>query len=158
MSGATYPRREWAKYVCNYSHIGQCDYKHTHGEKKIERCLLASYENDLRNRYLHLKEIRQVDNSAQISALYRKMDRLKDLYVNDLIDIETYKADLERYRGEIKALGKPAEANTEAIEKLLKLTVLDIYETLSNAQKRRLWCSVIKSITPRDGSFFVEYF
>lgn len=157
MSGATYPRREWAKYVCNYSHIGQCDYKHTHGEKKIERCLLASYEDDLRNRYLHLKEIRQVDNSAQISALYRKMDRLKDLYVNDLIDIETYKADLERYRGEIKALGKPAETNTEAIEKLLKLNVLEIYETLSNAQKRRLWCSVIKSITPRDGSFFVEY-
>ena len=98
-----------------------------------------------------------MDNSAQISALYRKIDRLKDLYVNDLIDIETYKADLERYRGEIKALGKPAETNTEAIEKLLKLNVLDIYETLSNAQKRRLWCSVIKSITPRDGSFFVEY-
>ena len=157
MSGATYPRREWAKYVCNYSHIGQCDYRHTHGEKKIERFLLASYEDDLKARYLKLKEVKQIDHSAQINALYRKMDRLKELYVNELIDIEEYKRDLEAYRSEIKTFERPVEADTSAIEKLLKMNVLEIYHTLSNAQKRRLWGSVVRSITPKDGSFFVEY-
>lgn len=157
MAGGTYPRREWAKYQCNHYRVGRCDYNHTHGEKKIERYLLATYKDELEKRYLHLKEMKAQDNSAKINAVYRKMDRLKDLYVNDLIDLDTYKKDLEAYKSEIKGMEKPAERDTEAIEQLLSMNVLEIYKTLSNAQKRRLWGSVIKSITPKDGSFFVEY-
>jgi hypothetical protein len=158
MSGATYTRTEWAKYVCNYHRIGQCDYNHTHGEKKIERFLLSTYQKDLESRYLKVKEAKQVDNSAKITAIYRKMDRLKILFVDGLIDLEEYKRDLQTYKDEIRSLEKPAETPTEAIEKLLQMNVLEIYKTLTNAQKRRLWGSVIKSITPaEDGSFFVEY-
>ena len=157
MAGATYPQKNWAKYVCNYSKAGQCDYHHTHGEKKIERFILSTYQHDLESRYLQIKSVNHTDNSAKVAAIYRKIDRLKELYVNELIDIREYKKDLESYKNEIKSLSRPTEKGTEAIERLLQLNVLEIYKTLSNAEKRRLWGAVIKSITPKDGSFFIEY-
>lgn len=157
MSGATYPKKKWARYVCNYNKIGQCSYNHSHGEKKIEQFILSTYQHDLESRYLQLKAVKQTDNSAKIAAIYHKIDRLKELYIDELIDIEEYKRDLESYKNEIKALGNPVKKDTGAIEKLLQLNVLEIYKTLSNAQKRRLWGTVIKSIMPKDGDFFIEY-
>ena len=71
--------------------------------------------------------------------------------------MDEYKRDLETYRNELRDLEKPAETNVEQIEELLKLNVYEIYWTLTKEQKRRLWRSVVKSITPKDGSFFVEY-
>jgi hypothetical protein len=119
--------------------------------------LIGRYKTDLEKRYLSLKSVKRVDNSQKISALYHKIDRLKDLYVNDLIDLDTYKADLARYKADIEAFERPATVNTEQIENLLKLNVYDIYWTLDRDQKRRLWRSVVKSITPNDGAFDVEY-
>jgi len=147
----------WAQYRCSYHRIKQCDYDHTHSERKIEKYLLANVREDLEGRYLHLKEVKKTDNSQKINSLYRKMDRLKDLYVNELIDLDVYKSDLEKYKAEIETLERPLETNTEHIEALLQMNVYEIYQTLSNVQKRRLWRSVVKSITPKDGSFFVEY-
>lgn len=148
----------WAQYKCRYALVGQCDYHKYHGETKIEKYLLSTVKDDLEKRYLRIKSVKQTDNSEQIARLHRKIDRLKDLYVDELIDMETYKADLEKYRAEIHALETPQEVHTEAIEKLLKHNVFEIYQTLDRAQKRRLWRSVIKSITPQsDRSFFVEY-
>ena len=112
---------------------------------------------DLEKRYIELKKTKKADNSQKINSIYRKMDRLKDLYVNELIDLKEYKEDLEKYRTELNALERPQEANTANIEELLKLNVYEIYHTLNKAQKRRLWRTVIKSITPDNGSFKVEY-
>lgn len=151
-------KKSWPAYKCRYSHIGQCDYHHTHSERKIEKYLLSTVKDDLEKRYLSIKAVKTEDNTEKISRLYRKIDRLKDLYVDDLIDMETYKADLGRYRAEIAALEVPAERGTAAIEALLEMNVYEIYQTLDKAQKRRLWQSVIKSIVPQpDRSFFVEY-
>ena len=148
---------QWGQYRCRYRMFNQCNYIHTHSERKIEKYLLSNVREDLEGRYLHLKEVKKTDNSQKINSLYRKMDRLKDLYVNELIDLDVYKSDLEKYKSEIAALERPQETNTEHIEALLQMNVYEIYQTLSNAQKRRLWRSVVKSITPKDGSFFVEY-
>lgn len=155
--GANTLAHRWTQYRCNYQSLGRCDYVHTHSEMKIEEHLINTYKDELEQRYLHLKGVKKKDNSQRINTLYRKMDRLKDLYVNELIDLETYKRDLEAYRTEISELERPQETNTKQIEELLKLNVYDIYWTLPKEAKRRLWRSVVKSITPKDGSFYVEY-
>lgn len=147
----------YARYRCRYYMLGTCSYKGGCSERRVEKYLLDTYKTDLEQRYLKLKEVKRIDNTPKINTIYRKMDRLKELYVNELIDMDTYKKDLERYREEINTLEKPQEVNTGEIEKLLSLNVYEIYKTLTSVQKRRLWRSVIKSITPQGDSFFIEY-
>lgn len=100
----TNPKRHYRQYRCRYELVGQCDYNKTHSERKIERYILGTVKKDLEKRYLQIKAVKRTDNPEKISRLYRKIDRLKDLYVDELIDKETYKADLEKYRQEINAL------------------------------------------------------
>lgn len=147
----------YARYRCRYYMLGTCSYNGGCSERHIEKYLLESYKSDLEKKYFKLKEVKKTDNSQKINGLYRKMDRLKDLYVNEFIDLDTYKRDLNKYKEEIATLEKPQEVNTEHIEALLNLNVYEIYKTLTSVQKRRLWRSVIKSITPQGKSFFVEY-
>lgn len=156
LTSSTY-NRKYPRYTCRYHTTGRCTYNHVVYESVVERDLIGRYREDLEKRYLSLKSVKRVDNSQKISALYHKIDRLKDLYVNDLIDLDTYKADLARYKADIEAFERPATVNTEHIENLLKLNVYVIYWTLDRDQKRRLWRSVVKSITPNDGAFDVEY-
>ena len=151
-------KNNYTQYKCRYAYVGRCDYHHQFSERKIEKYLLSTVKDDLEQRYLKLKSVKAVDNTDKINKLYRKIARLKDLYIDELIDMETYKSDLERYRSEIASLEMPAEHDTSAIEALLSMNVYEIYQTLDKPQKRRLWQSVIKSITPQpDRSFFVEY-
>ena len=147
----------YARYICGHRKYGTCTYGKLVSEAKLETYLIERYREDLEKRYIKLKKTKKVDNSQKINSIYRKMDRLKDLYVNELIDLKEYKEDLERYRTELNALERPQETNTAHIEELLKLNVYEIYHTLNKAQKRRLWRTVIKSITPENGSFKVEY-
>lgn len=156
LTASTY-KKKYQRYTCRYHSTGRCEYNHVVYEMVVERHLMETYKKDLEQRYLQLKTIKKTDNTSKINSIYRKMDRLKDLYVNDLIDLETYKADLNKYKDELESLEKPVEANTEQIEKLMQMNVYDIYWTLSREQKRRLWRMMIKSITPADGSFFVDY-
>ena len=155
--GGVHKNGKWLSYRCNHTRVQRCTYSHSHSEKGIEDYLLNTYRKDLEERYLHLVGVKKTDNSQKINSIHRKMDRLKDLYVNELIDIRTYREDLDKYKAELNALETPQEAHTEQIEELLNLNVYEIYKTLTKAQKRRLWRAVIKSITPKDGYFFVDY-
>lgn len=150
-------KKKYPQYRCARHKNHRCEYKRSFSESKLESFLINRYKEDLEKRYLTLKSRKQTDNSQKINALYRKIDRLKDLYVNELIDMETYKADLNRYKDEIAKLNVPQETNARNIEKLLKMNVYEIYWTLTSEQKKRLWRGVIKSITPTEDSFFVEY-
>ena len=152
MNKGKYPR-----YICKNHRYNVCPYYKIVNERKLEEFLIERYRDDLEKRHITLQEKKKGDNSQKISSIYRKMDRLKDLYVNDLISLDEYKEDLNRYRAELNELEKPQETNAARIEELLKMNVYEIYHTLNKSQKRRLWRGVIKSITPKDGSFFVEY-
>jgi len=156
LTASTY-KHKYQRYSCRYHPMGQCGNNHVIYESQVERFLIESYKEDLEKRYLELKSVKKVDNSQKIKTITHKMDRLKELYLNDLIDLNEYKKDLETYRNQLRNLEKPTETNVEQIEELLKLNVYEIYWTLTKEQKRRLWRSVVKSITPKDGSFFVEY-
>ena len=148
---------KYARYVCHNYRTHACTYRGVISERKIESYLIENYKADLEKKYFALKSMPRTDNSAKIKVINHKIKRLKDLYVNDLIELEEYKKDLDKYKAELKELDIPSETNTEKIEKLLKLNVYEIYWTLTKEQKRRLWRSVIRSITPKDGSFLIEY-
>lgn len=86
-------------------------------------------------------------NADRIAALTRKRDRLKDLYINDLIDLDTYKEDLNRYKETLKELERrPLKRDLSGLKELLKLDIVGIYKTLTEGEKQRFWRGFVERI------------
>jgi len=90
------------------------------------------------------------DKAARIAKLQGKVDKLKELFINDLISLEEYKADKEKLTAQIEALQAEAAeeptVNTEALKQLQGMNFRGIYEGMEPDEKRRFWRAIIKVI------------
>lgn len=118
-------------------------------ESYIERYLLSNIQ-DLLHKYIADYEIaaaKVVDYDSRRASILKKIDKLKDLYVNDIITMDELKQDKERYTKELESLPRnQSQKDMAPIRKLLKMDLNSVYETLDPAERRQLWRSVIKEI------------
>ncbi len=142
-------------YRCNqHFQRGRCDHKKEAREDVIEKWLFDNLESEINRVRLEWEvkaaEKKRSPRKTDKAALKRKLSKLKELYVNELIDIEEYKKDYEIYTAALRQLPEPAAEETppdfSAVEKLLQADFKNIYETLTREEKRTLWRSVIKEI------------
>ncbi len=141
-------------YRCNqHFQRGKCPHKKQVREDYIEKWLFDNLEAEL-NRVRLEWEVKAAEKKKAVlrtdkATLKRKLTKLKELYVNELIDIEEYKKDYEIYTAALRQVPEPAaEAppDFEAVEKLLQSDFKNIYDTLTREEKRTLWRSVISEI------------
>lgn len=141
---------KYPSYRCRYGtkHVS-CDNVKCVIETSLEHYLLDHVRVDL-ERYLTDCEqcaapIRRAGN--QKSNLEKKIEKLKTLYLNDLITLDEYKADRARYLEEIDKLSEePAPKDLSGIRELLEMNFEEIYPNLSVKERRELWRSIIKEI------------
>lgn len=154
MSGTqTSYKKNW--YRCNsyWNTIHRCDNKKGFSEAMMEEYLLTHLRDligeELRPRDYELIEEKARDNADRIATLTRKRDRLKELYINELITMEEYKKDRDQFTREIDALQaeRPEKRDNSALEALLALDIESIYRTLEKPEKRRFWRGIIDYIT-----------
>lgn len=88
---------------------------------------------------------RQKNEKQKVSALLRKRERLKELFLNEMITLDEYKADREKLDAEIEACGTVTEAPPLAPIELPK-NFDNLYETFTIQEKRYMWQAVIKEI------------
>ncbi len=141
-------------YTCRYAY-----YAKTCGNKKlIKEHLLEKYllENITELSETYLKEIEKrdleiVDNSKQIEFLNKKVNRLKEAYLNSVITLEEFKADKSIITNQLNDLSHPERENhthsIDALKGFLKLNLTDYYANMTTVEKRQLWRSIIKTIT-----------
>lgn len=149
-----YKSRDYYYYRCNqHFQRGKCNHNKSVREYVIEKWLFDNMESELNRVRLEWEvkaaEKKKVALRTDKAALKRKLTKLKELYVNELIDIEEYKKDYEIYTAALRKLPEPAaEAppDFEAVEKLLQADFKNIYESLTREEKRTLWRSVISEI------------
>ena len=131
--------------------IALCENQKVIYETMLERYLFKSIKElsaTLEITYTESQK-KRVDTSARIEAVKKKIDRLKDLYVNELITLDEYKTDRERYEQIIaeitheKAVSCPDKA---FLDKISAVDFKTLYDGFTNAEKRYLWRSIIKEI------------
>ncbi len=141
-------------YRCNqHFHRGRCSHNRSLGEKKIEKWLLNNLASEIEkckiaysvNAAAKERSSRQTEKAA----LKNKLTKLKELYVNDLIDLEDYKKDYEIYSAALASI--PDEQQEKApdfslVEHMIQNGFKEIYEGLSREEKRTFWRSIIKKI------------
>lgn len=149
-----YKERGLCYYRCNqHFQRGRCSHKKEAREDVIEKWLFENLDAELARARLEWEtkaaERKKAALNTDKAVLKRKLTKLKELYVNELIDIEEYKKDYDIYTAALRQLPEPAAESPpdfEAVEQLLDSKFMSIYDSLSREEKRALWRSVISEI------------
>lgn len=152
---------EYHYYLCptpykpsiNYS----CDNKKTIREEYIEEYLLKNIKSEFEKFKIEFEVKKSSANNIdtnEINIIDRKLKKLKDLYLDDLISKEEYKKDYEKLTSrklELKEQNKKTNIDLSTTEKLLKSNYNSIYKSLSLDNKRKFWLSIIDKIYVNNG-------
>jgi DNA invertase Pin-like site-specific DNA recombinase len=156
------------KYHCyrcqaHYSGPGRCSCSNGKVlyELTLEKYLLSQIRPDVEKIVLdyEIGAAAAADNSAKIAATEKKISRLKDLYLNEIISIEEYRADREKLEADLAGLhNTPPAPDFSALRAVLSVNIEEIYTGMDNAEKRRFWRGILKQITFReDRSIVLSY-
>lgn len=120
-------------------------------EDKLEKYMLDHIRPEIRDLVFtcEVEQKKHVDNSARLSALNKKQDRLKELYINGLISLDEYKTDREQIEADKAALTVQNAPKTPDIGKLRELLASDfetLYGTFTLSERRFFWRSIIQDI------------
>ncbi len=149
-SGKIY-RYKYPAYECkSHNSARHCENGGEIRETTIEKYMLDNVRT-LLNDYVAQYESSEavgVDNRAVKAKIRRKIDRLKELYLDEAISLDEFKRDrvkLEQQLNELPDVVKPVKDLT-GIKQFLDSDFESIYISLNNKEKRKFWRSFIKEI------------
>lgn len=149
-----------AMYRCpGYTKMRDCDHKLSIMEKTIEEYLFDHVLEEL-DKYKEQYDIRVSEKTIQkqegtadksIAKIKKKLSKLKDLYINDMIDLDEYKRDYDDLNKQLAVLEEEtkeeeAPVDIEAIKNLLSKSTEGIYQTLTAENRRSFWRGFIDKI------------
>lgn len=148
---------EKAEYNCpgHYQNKGCCNRTNIR-EAAIEAYLISTIDDRFRQYKISCENasrnaVRTSDEAAELVRLKRKLSKLKDLYLNDLISLDDYRADYVPISERISLLQqthKPSKKHVpiENLERLLNKDWKESYEQMPRAEQRAFWRMVLSEI------------
>ncbi len=118
----------------------------------LEKYLINNIINELECHILNLEprnfKRKHKNNTNTLPTLKKRLERLKTLFLNNLIELEEYKHDYNQIQKQISELEKPKNTNlnTAALVDFKNMNLKEIYKTLNPTEKRKLWLSVIDHV------------
>lgn len=141
-------------YRCPAYHQSHCcTNSKNYPEKRVEEALLNTLDNALQYYIITIQQEAQkpLKQNSNISVIKKKLSRLKELYVNELIDIDTYKHDYESLNQQlIPRMPKPAKKVTPLLQSISQKGSVSIYEKLNRSSKRDFWHQLLDHIDFND--------
>jgi hypothetical protein len=143
-------------YVCgrryNAGSKDHCGYSTGMSEARVERWLVAHLQDELAAYVATAKkQTRKPKNhGARIKTLRQKLDRLKELYVDNLIDKDTYKRDYDSIQAELSEIARE-QATVRTFPRQYQEIMqgdnfAEVYGKLGREGKRRFWRAIIAKI------------
>lgn len=120
-------------------------------ESTLEKILLARIRPELEN-YIAEYEVANrpaMRTDSKRRNLEHKLQKLKELYLNDLITMDEFKVDREKLMQQldkIKSDDSQPVKDLSYLKNFLKTDFENIYGSLSIPEKRELWRSIIREI------------
>lgn len=142
-------------YRCNqHFKRGRCSHNKSVRESYVEEWLFEHLGEELERCKLEwdvqAAERKKKTRSTDKAVLKRKLTKLKELYMDDLITIEEYKKDYQIYTAALQQIPDEVPEETppdfSAVERMLQADFKSIYDSLTREEKRTLWRSVISEI------------
>ena len=138
--------------------VDACQFHRSIFESKIEKYLLDNLYRMV-SEHIYFIELQSSQSSgpdpkAEMDALQLKLLRLKDLYIDGLIDKDVYRKDFDKLNRRIADLSLKIEKAGKIPSSLQRIVdgsdFLETYQTLTRERKRAFWQSIISRITFED--------
>ena len=154
-SGGTHER---VAYNCpGRYHHNDCTNHTNLGETKIETYLLDHIDEALHQYQIDLERLAAArtprrDFEIERSRLRKKLSRLKDLYLNDIIDLELYRKDYQDLNSQLDRLAAeestapPDMPNPDRLFAIFTPGWQEIYLELSRPEKQNFWRMALDKI------------
>ena len=148
-NGTVY-RYRYPAYECKQYRMHSCTNGRQVREAKIEEYLLEHIQDEL-NAYsaeYAAQKRRNHDRKNQRANIKKKLDRLKELYLNELIDLDEYKKDRFALEQELVSIPEDSDKSSDLADfrKMLSNGFTAAYASMTNEEKRVFWRAILKEI------------
>ena len=149
-------KKEYVYYRCHERDFGQCTHNHWVREENLEQWLLDNLVAVAEMQNLNIRRREKPRKTIDTAKIKAKMEKLKDLYLSDLIDRDMYERDYIALKKELEPEEPPQDAPAMVDVSNIK-TALSLYGGLDRAGKKEFWSRTTKRIVVNnDGDFFVD--
>jgi site-specific DNA recombinase len=151
-------RGKYIYYRCTRSEkLNLCPHKKRTSELILEKWLLENLVSSCEEYNLSVMKKASVNRlPANQEKIKRKMEKLKDLYLNDLIEKDAYEKEYVALRDELRAIHAPQFQPPKVVDIKSIQTVLGAYDRMNRKEKKEFWGRVIgKIVITKEDHFFV---
>ena len=143
---------KYSVYRCRQGvNLHRCPNRKLVFETALEKMLLERIRPELEN-YIAEYEVANLPalrTDAKRRSVKGKMQKLKDLYLNDLITMDEFKLDREKLLMQLEKINaedsRPVK-DLSYLKNFLKMDFESVYDSLSIPERRELWRSIVKEI------------
>ena len=143
---------KYSVYRCRHGvNLHRCPNRKLVFETALEKMLLERIRPELEN-YIAEYEVANLPalrTDAKRRSVEGKMQKLKDLYLNDLITMDEFKLDREKLLMQLEKINaedsRPVK-DLSYLKNFLKMDFESVYDSLSIPERRELWRSIVKEI------------
>lgn len=143
---------KYSVYRCRQGvNLHRCPNRKLVFETTLENMLLERIRPELEN-YIAEYEVANLPalrTDAKRRSVEGKMQKLKDLYLNDLITMDEFKLDREKLLMQLEKINaedsRPVK-DLSYLKNFLKMDFESVYDSLSVPERRELWRSIVKEI------------
>jgi len=143
---------KYSVYRCRQGvNLHRCPNRKLVFETTLEKMLLERIRPELEN-YIAEYEVANLPalrTDAKRRSVEGKMQKLKDLYLNDLITMDEFKLDREKLLMQLEKINaedsRPVK-DLSYLKNFLKMDFESVYDSLSIPERRELWRSIVKEI------------
>lgn len=151
--------KPYVYYRCRYArdkkYAGVCNNRTRLNEKQIEDWLLKNLVSELENYNFKISKQKKIPEK-DTSKIKKKMEKLKDLYLSDLIDRDVYEKDYTTLKAELAKIEAINKSIASPVDVDVVKTALEAYQGLTQERKSQFWKMLIKNLVINsDGSFSV---
>lgn len=153
--------QKYIYYRCTrYDKLHLCSHKKRTSERVLEKWLLENLVSSYEAHNLFVQQQAKTKRTkVDTDKIKRKMEKLKDLYLNDLIDRDSYQRDYTALRDELRSATAAKPTPPQLVDTQVIANVLQLYASLSRSEQKELWGQVIGEITvTNEDTFFVSPF
>lgn len=129
------------------TYVGDCVFSRYVREDDIEKYLLANTIKACTKYNISLGKQKKDRPAADEASIRRKMSKLKDLFLSDLIERDEYERDYTALRTELEKLKTEESSQPKPIDIDELRRSLELYTELSREEKRGFWSLTLNSIS-----------